>query len=491
MNSKSELLSFKYELYLILLPLFFVLHGFNNNESVILIKDVLLLLLKYLIFFLLILLVVSKGLKSPKKASVFTGFLMFIFFFFGLAHDLLKLYLQNTLITRYSILLPIIIILITIVYKVIKKTNHSFQRILVYLNVLLTIFIVLELSYLLKSNLLQNKNGVVKNSQIPKGNKNPDVYFIIADGYAGQNALINILNFDNSEFLNQLKLKGFHIVPHSKSNYNLTPYSLASTFKMNYLDLNSFKENPKDLNYCFKNINSNPVIDFFKQLNYKIYNFSIFRFDNLPPLENSQFFEVGPGIINSQTLLGRIERDIAFNLLTKYKFKWAMRLAVEKEVQKTEHLYQKTLELASKSSNVPRFVYTHLMMPHYPYYLDSTGNFNYYNSITEENWSSKQNYLGYLKYCNNKLIKMVDHILLNSDKPPIILLMGDHGFREFSSKEEFRKYYFMNLNAIFLPNKNYSSFKEDISNVNEFRCLLNAGFNQNSKLVSDSTFFIN
>ena len=86
---------------------------------------------------------------------------------------------------------------------------------------------------------------------------------------------------------------------------------------------------------------------------------------------------------------------------------------------------------------------------------------------------------------------MVDHILANSNKPPIILLMGDHGFREFSSEEEFRKYYFMNLNAIFLPNKNYSCFKEDISNVNEFRCLLNAGFNQNLKLVSDSSFFIN
>ena len=109
----------------------------------------------------------------------------------------------------------------------------------------------------------------------------------------------------------------------------------------------------------------------------------------MPPLVNSQFFEVGPGVINSQTLLGRIEKDISFNLITKYKFKWAMRLAVENEVQKTEHLYQKTLEIVNISSNRPRFIYTHLMMPHYPYYLDSAGNFNYYNSITEENWSSK------------------------------------------------------------------------------------------------------
>jgi hypothetical protein len=319
----------------------------------------------------------------------------------------------------------------------------------------------------------------------------PDVYFIIADGYAGSAELTNILNFDNSPFLNQLKSKGFYIASHSKSNYNLTPYSLASTFKMDFLNLKSLKENPEDLNECFRNINSNPVIDFFKGSGYQLFNFSIFRFDNMPPLINSQFFDVGPGIINSQTLFGRIERDIAFNLITKYRFKWAMRLAAEKEVQKIEVLYHKTVETASQIYSRPRFVYSHLMMPHYPYYLDSSGNYNDYSSILDENWSSKDKYIGYLKYCNNKLLKLIDHILVSSAKPPIIILMGDHGFREFSSEEKFRNYFFMNLNAIYLPNKNYSGFTEGITNVNEFRCLFNAAFNQNEQAIPDSSFFIN
>ena len=175
-------------------------------------------------------------------------------FFFGWAHDILKTYLQNTLITRYSIILPIIIILILIAYKVIKVTNHTFKRISVYLNLLLTIFIVLELGYLLKSNWIKYENTIVRYSEMSESDENPDVYFIIADGYAGQNELNNILKYDNTAFLNKLKKRGFHIASNSKSNYNLTPYSLASTFKMNYLKLNSIKENPKDLNYCFKNI---------------------------------------------------------------------------------------------------------------------------------------------------------------------------------------------------------------------------------------------
>ena len=36
----------------------------------------------------------------------------------------------------------------------------------------------------------------------------------------------------------------------------------------------------------------------------------------------------------------------------------------------------------------------------------------------------------------------------------------------------------MNLNAIYFPEKNYSGFYDDISNVNQFRVLLNKEFEQ-------------
>src|SRR6476646_7819407 len=92
MNFKlKSILQFKIEYYLILLPSFFVLHGFNNNASLIEINDAIILIFKYLISFLLILLIASKRLKISEKGSFFTGFLMFIFFYFGWAHDLLKL----------------------------------------------------------------------------------------------------------------------------------------------------------------------------------------------------------------------------------------------------------------------------------------------------------------------------------------------------------------------------------------------------------------
>jgi hypothetical protein len=56
----------------------------------------------------------------------------------------------------------------------------------------------------------------------------------------------------------------------------------------------------------------------------------------------------------------------------------------------------------------------------------------------------QKEYTEHLLYTNNRLLQLIDHILLNSAKPPVILLAGDHGFRQFS-KETDHKYYFMNL----------------------------------------------
>ena len=100
------------------------------------------------------------------------------------------------------------------------------------------------------------------------------------------------------------------------------------------------------------------------------------------------------------------------------------------------------------------------------------------------------NYLSYLQYCNTKLIQLVDHILSNTSRPPVILLMSDHGFREFAHDSVNHKYHFMNLNAMYLPQKQYRNFYKGVSTVNLFRILLNAQFGQNLPLLKDSSSFL-
>ena len=83
----------------------------------------------------------------------------------------------------------------------------------------------------------------------------------------------------------------------------------------------------------------------------------------------------------------------------------------------------------------------------------------------------------------------MDHIKKKSVQPPIIILMGDHGFRQFNDSVN-KKYYFMNLSSFSIPNGDYTRFYDSSSSVNQIRTFLNIQFNQTLSLLADSTVFI-
>ena len=71
---------------------------------------------------------------------------------------------------------------------------------------------------------LKAKNGV-----------KPDVYYIILDAYASPETLKTQGNFDDKEFLDFLKSRGFYVVPKAASNYDRTPFSISSSLNMDYI----------------------------------------------------------------------------------------------------------------------------------------------------------------------------------------------------------------------------------------------------------------
>ena len=63
----------------------------------------------------------------------------------------------------------------------------------------------------------------------------PDIYYIILDEYSGNHSLIKDFGFDNSQFLNELKDRGFIIPEKNFSNYPNTALSLPSMLNMQYM----------------------------------------------------------------------------------------------------------------------------------------------------------------------------------------------------------------------------------------------------------------
>jgi hypothetical protein len=129
------------------------------------------------------------------------------------------------------------------------------------------------------------------------------------------------------------------------------------------------------------------------------------------------------------------------------------------------------------------------MMPHHPFYFDSIGNRIPLSKLEDNYFYDKEMRISYLKYSNRKFLQLIDSILKVSARTPIILFLGDHGFREFREKVDDR-YIYMNLVAILLPNGKYESFLNGMTNVNLLRGLLNQQFRQQLSFLPDSTFFI-
>ncbi len=243
------------------------------------------------------------------------------------------------------------------------------------------------------------------------------------------------------------------------------------------------------MNICYSTIKENRTFDFFKHSGYKIYNYSIFDLPGQPTVAKSSLLHGKTKPITSQTFTYRILKQLGYHLVKDFRLKFAIEGIIYKELKGNEKIYTLTQKTAREKSPGPKFVYTHLLMPHYPYYFDSKGNATPIEKLTESYNLNEKAYTEYLQYTNKKLLSLIDHIRVSSPAPPIIILMGDHGFRQYRQKVE-QKYNFLNFNAVFFPDSNYTGFYKRMSNVNQFRVILNSQFGQQLPILKDSMSYL-
>ena len=125
-------------------------------------------------------------------------------------------------------------------------------------------------------------------------------------------------------------------------------------------------------------------------------------------------------------------------------------------------------------------------MPHYPYYFDSKDRPLSAEKLFGLKNTNSHDYVEYLQYTNKRLLQLIDRILKSSSKPPIIVLLADHWFRQLHSTAN-HKYDFINLNAVCFPARKYDQMVDSIENVNEFRVIFNSFFGQKLPLLKDSS----
>ena len=477
--------------YIFLLPVFFVLHGFISNYNSIPVAGALLLTLLYIGCILIVTGIAWFFYRDLIKASLIAFFLIAFHFFFGNIQDILKKIFGDLFISQYRFILPVSFLFFIIIIIWLKKRKKALWSLQYYLNILLAILIFIDIGRLIVKT-ANNKDDLMSAGFAPAvvkcdSCKKPDIFLILLDQYAGKEALMDVFNFDNSAFENELKTRGFHVAANSRSNYNLTPFSMASTLNMNYLSAEMGVKRNLNVGYSYQAIRNSSVVKFLAAEGYQFYNYSVFDFPGQPAHQYGAFLPYGIKLITSQTLTGRLARDIRSAILEgKLPFKSVQNKIAYEYLHFNEGIAELTKTTAASKASVPKFVYAHFIMPHYPYYFDSKGAPVALEKLTGFRRTNSDDYIGYLQYGNNKVLQLVDSILATSPEPPVIMLLSDHGFRHPAKKTE-RRYDFMNLNAIYLPDKNYCRFNDSITNVNHFRVFFNCCFGQHFSLLKDST----
>lgn len=482
----------QYAIYILLLPLFFVLHGFTEYYDLVPVQPALALTVVYIAVSIGVTLLCRLLLRDFSRASLLGFCLMGYYFFFGAIQDVLKKNFPGTFLVKYIFLLPVSFAILLFIFIYLRKTKRTFLTLTLYLNLLFTLLVCLDAGWLISKMLKRHSIEVVKTEIFRDCTEcaKPDIYLIVADGYPGRLQLKEVFGYDNATFENELKQRGFYIAGNSTANYNFTYFSMASTLNMNYLGKVSGSisdsKNPPLGSLALKN---NQVLVFLKRQGYLFFNYSLFNFKKKPSPAIPTFLINDTRPITNQTLLSRLKKDLGYHVVTTLKIKLPGSRPVDLDLRNNLYLTRETIKTVRQKTQAPKFVYTHLVMPHNPYYFDSLGNKTEYTRLTHEYGFDKKAFISYLVYANKRYLELVDSIRSGSGRPPVIILMGDHGFRELTDSSQ-RKSEFRNLCAVLLPGKEYARFYPEMSNVNIFRLILNAQFRQQLPLLKDSTVYL-
>ena len=335
----------------------------------------------------------------------------------------------------------------------------------------------------------------------PASDDRPDIYYIIFDEYARHDAL---LDFDNTDFLRELERRGFYVATEATSNYMWSQHSISSLLNMAYLDdmgprtPSSFgameligKHHAvgmilRELGYTYVHLTSGhsvtdraPIADV------------VVSFAPSGVLIGDAESGYGSNISLDSLLVGRFVRELIQT--TALRPILGHHLAPGSDALFPYWHPDRALQMFGFLANPiavdgPKFVFAHIVKPHYPATFDRYGNrtpgLNVHDNFDDDHDPSVPSaYIGQLIYINSRILEIVDAILANSAEDPIIVISADHGLRLGGGGNPHAI-----LAAFHFPHGGERILYPSISSVNHFRSILDVYFDLDLGLLEDRRF---
>ncbi|MFI5155085.1 MAG: hypothetical protein ACHQEM_02820 [Chitinophagales bacterium] len=484
--------------FLVLLPAFFLLHNYNELFGFIpgklMLWSSLVIFASIFIFYFLVKYLVASAEKSSLLLFIISCFVLF----FRPVHGLAVTLAGRSILSSYKIFLPISVAILVIVCLKIIRTKIITAKTIVFLNTtMLCIFFIEIGDSLVKYRVLQRDRNLIYPStpicdsylpgKVPDSLK-PDIYFLVFDEYTNNETLKKIWKFNNDSIIHWLAQKGFYIPANARANYDFTPYSISSTFNMNWLDEKKGQDATSARNVLQANqsMSDNELFCILKKEKYNIQFLAPFR-NSIQDDGLGAYFDYLPeGQIFRQTLFGSLVKDISWKFRSKDKeFQEMKESAKEFSAlnQKLIGLIKRTAD--STSTSLPKFVYGHFMITHEPHIFDSEGRIE----LTNPDSPAFNTYTKEVAYANLVIRDLVDFVFNHNKSNTIFIIEGDHGFRRLP--EALDAFRFPNLMAIYFPGPLNAALPSTISPVNLFRLILNHSFQQNLTMLPDSSVLVN
>jgi hypothetical protein len=449
--------------------------------------------------------VLSLILRSLAKAGLATAILLVFFFSYGRLYEALETW--GVFVPKHAYLLPGTLFVWGYCVYFISRAKRDFRITTRVLNITAVALIAINLfniaSYQVKLAKLSDVTSVNSTEQSAASPVDlstlPDIYFIILDEYAHPDTMKEYYDYDNSDFINSLKDKGFFIASQGKTRSPHTEQCMAQVLNMEYLTAGWYWDEAKgkymeivstEGDYTrvsawsdiYRKLAYSQVADFLKAQGYQYIFFGswgdVGRWDSY--MEDSadlyfNYFQTGAGrwvsefqeILWSTTML----KPFYYHLVgTQYESTYRRPTSYT-----LEHL-KRIPEMEG-----PKFVVAYICCPHSPFVFGPGG-----EDIPINDWysfSAKQFYLGQYIFISTEIEKVTDALLKKSEIPPIIIVQSDHGTRTYLpvGGSEWQKI----LNAMYLPGMDYDILSDNISPVNTFRLIFNHYFDADYPLLED------
>ena len=439
-------------------------------------------------------------LRSTYKAAAATTLTLLLIFSYGHVYQFIKtIGALAPLLGRHRTLGPLYFVVFILGFVWILRTRADLRVLTQALNLLAVtalVFPMLQIAFSSGRQAVASEPQPQPETQhlsLSQEQPPPDIYYIILDAYARDDVLRDFFQYDNSEFIQQLEAMGFYVAPCSLSNYAETRLSLSSSLNMDHQAALSKESGDDPINktrtaFLIKNSAARRQ---FEALGYKIVAFETgYPWSQIEDADiylaqgsNAMLDVFATGNLNAfEELLVKTSAASMIADLAKI-----LPAFLQPEVTYPNEYYRNitlfTLDQLGSLPRVqgPKFVFAHVVSPHFPYVFGPNGE---HVPEDEQREDSPERYRDQVAYLDNRLPSILHQIIADSPTPPIIILQADHGGDDTS---DFNRMAI--LNAYYLPDAGASQLYKQITPVNSFRFIFNNYFSGDYPLLDDTSYY--